>query len=138
MATAAQIALVRSVAPAYADASTYPDDVIEVRIDGFAASITGVRHFGQRYDLALAYAAAHALETDLRQTGGTTSGSGSASVGSITSASAGPQSISFGGAATSKVAYSDLAADLSQTVYGRHWLTLWSTRPRAVPGVIRG
>lgn len=133
MADAAVIALLRQLAPEFSDAGTFSDAMIAARLDGWASAVTGRRPAGTRYDLALAYAGAHRLTLDLRATGGTGSGSGSASVGAVSSASAGPLSLSFGGAATTRSTRSAPEADLMQTSYGLAWLGIMRTRAAAVP-----
>lgn len=131
MATAAQIALVREVAPAYADDLTYPDATLAAIIDGWASAVVGRPYYLERYDLALAYATAHALTLQIRAASG--GGGGGASVGSVASVSTGPLSISY--AVASGWVRTATDAGWAQTVYGLMLLGLRDSRLGALPFV---
>lgn len=134
MADQSTIDLVRSVAPEFSDAATFPDAVIAVRIDGWADAVTGFSFFLGKYETALAYAAAHRLTLDLRGSGGTGSGSGSATPGAIAMAKAGPQSIGY--AANTSWVLNPADADWASTTYGMAWLALRDSRLGVLPSVV--
>jgi len=131
MATAAQIAKVREVAPAYADDTAYPDATIAAILDGWADRMIGRSYYLDCYDLALAYAAAHILTLQIRAASG--GGGGGASVGSVASVSTGPLSISY--AVASSWATTGVDAGWAQTGYGMLLVGLRDSRLGALPFV---
>lgn len=136
MADATLIARMRVLAPEFASSGTYPDSTLEVYLDGFAAQVTGIRWWGagQRYLDGLCYAAAHRLTMALRGAGGV----GTGAVGAVSSASAGPQSISYDTSGGGYGSGSALVADMRQTPHGLAWLALRDSCARRVPGLAGG
>lgn len=134
MADSTLIARMRVLCPEYASVSDYPDATLAVYLDGWAVQVTGTRWFGsgQRRTDALCYAAGHRLTMALRGAGGP----GAGSVGAVSSASAGPQSVSYDVGLGGYTSGSALAADMRQTPHGLAWLGLWSTCASMVPGVV--
>lgn len=133
MADATLIARMRALCPEFASAGTYPDATLGIYLDGWAAQVTGTRHFGsgQRRTDALCYAAGHRLTMVLRGAGG----AGTGMVGAVASASAGPQSVSYDAGLGGYTSVGALGADMRQTPHGLAWLGLRWGAAAAVPGL---
>jgi hypothetical protein len=137
MASAVIVAAVRARLPALASTATYPDvdaspfasGIISTAVDTFAAPLVGLHLYGVHYSAALVHAAAHYLASSLTVTAAASGGT----VGSVTSATAGPQGITLAGAALARAAFSDGDAYLASTVHGQNLLTLRGSRAGNVP-----
>ena len=131
--TDAQIrAQARSLAPELTGVS---DSLLDARIEWARAHVS-LRAFEAKTLTALGYLLAYAVTSDLAGSQGSTSaaiGSG-ATAGAITSASTGGLAIGYGGsgsvASAAPLSMSD--AILAENPYGRKFLSLRQTRPKAV------
>lgn len=136
MASTADVAAVRALVPFYASTSTYPDidngdpaGAISGVLDGWASFVVGIYFYAAAYTEALRLAAACRL-AELAKI--TTDNSGG-QVGSVVSATAGPQSLTLGGAALNKARWSEVDAYLSKNDHGLALLALRDSRPGMLP-----
>jgi hypothetical protein len=116
------VALLEKVAPEFVD-DARADFALEE-----AATLHAVAPWGAAYALAMAYYAAHTLTMQDRAAAGGASG------GEVTARSAGDLSESYATSATAATSGSDF---LTETIYGRKYLSIRRSRSASGPQIIR-
>lgn len=126
--------LVRSLAPAYA---ALTDDQIQPFLN-LAIKAHTASQWGNVYPEAMAWYAAHLLATGGDPVEAAAGGGGAVAGGPLTSQKDGDLARGYGGQAAGYGGSKDASVlDLSQTSYGRHYLTLRRSRAASAPRVVR-
>ncbi len=135
MAALADVVAVRGALPSLASTATYPDidaapnepGVISDALDNWAARIVGSVYYGASYTTALRLAA----RCLLAELAGVTATNPGGAAGPVTSATAGPQTITL--ADLGPVAMSNVDAFLKRNVHGQALLAIRASRRAGMP-----